>query len=118
GLGFIIPEYALLALRQGDVEAAAQRLDEALKLQQQLRDPRYASQTLEVAAWIATEQQPLRAARLLGAVSAIRETIGIRIPPMTQIYYDEYLPRAQAQTSSTAWDGAWQEGRASSLEEA
>jgi non-specific serine/threonine protein kinase len=118
-LGFIIPEHALLALRQGDAHAANRRLVEALEIQQQLRDPRYASQAIEVAAWIAAEQgQPLRAARLLGAVSQLRETIGVRVPPMTQAYYDEYLPHARDQVSPEAWDAAWQAGRVLSLEEA
>lgn len=119
GLGFIIPEYALLALRQGCLAEATQRLNAALAIQQQLRDPRYASQAIEVAAWIATLQQyPLRAARLLGAVSAIREAIGVRVPPMTQVYYDAYLPQAQAMASASRWADAWQAGRALSLEEA
>jgi non-specific serine/threonine protein kinase len=119
GLGYIIPEHALLALRQGDLAAATDRLDAALVIQQQLRDPRYASQAIEVAAWIATLQRlPLRAATLLGAVSSLREAISVRVPPMTQVYYDDYLPLAQAQVSPSDWDDAWQAGRALSLEEA
>ena len=119
GLGFIIPEYALLALRQGDLATATQRLDAALDIQQQLRDPRYASQAIEVAAWIATLQQlPLRAAQLLGSASALREAIGVRVPPMTQAYYVEYVPQAQAQVSADAWDEAWLAGRLLSLPDA
>jgi non-specific serine/threonine protein kinase len=119
GLGFIVPEYALLALQQGNPAEASTRLATALEIQQQLRDPRYASQAIEVAAWIATVQrQPVRAARLLGAVSALREDIGVRVPPMTQVYYDAYLPRAMEQVSAASWDEAWRAGRTLSLEEA
>jgi non-specific serine/threonine protein kinase len=95
------------------------RLDPALAIQQELRDPRFASQALEVAAWIAIlRQQPQRAARILGAVSALRETIGVQVPPMTQVYYDEYVSHARAQLSPTAWDDAWEAGRELSLEAA
>ncbi len=119
GLGYIIPEYALLAMQQGNLPLATQRIDTALEIQQHLRDPRFASQAIEVAAWIATlRRQPLRAARLLGAVSAIREAIGIRVPPMTQAYYDAYLPEAKAQVSPAIWNDAWQAGRELSLDEA
>jgi len=119
GLGFIIPEYALLAIRQGDLTEASARLRAALEIQQQLHDPRYASQAIEVAAWIATlRRQALLTARLLGAVSALREEIGVRVPPMTQVYYDEYVPQAKAQVTALAWDDAWQAGRAMSLDDA
>jgi non-specific serine/threonine protein kinase len=119
GLGYIIPEHALLALRQGDLALAAERLDAALVIQQQLRDPRYAAQAIEVAAWIATLRRlPLRTARLLGAVSNLREAISVRVPPMTQVYYDDFLPRAQAEASPDGWDAAWQAGENLSLDEA
>ncbi len=119
GLGFIFPEYALLALRQGDLDVATQRIDTALEIQLRLRDPRYASQAIEVAAWIAALRGiPSRVAQLLGAASSLRAAIGVRIPPMTQVYYDEYLPQAQRQISPAAWDDAWQAGCGLSLEEA
>jgi ATP/maltotriose-dependent transcriptional regulator MalT len=119
GLGFIIPEYALLALRQGDLATARKRITEALLIQQQLQDPRYAAQSLEVAAWIdIVQQQPLRAVRLLGAANMLRETIGVRIAPMTQACYDEFLPNAMSQVSPESWEVAWREGQAMSLESA
>lgn len=118
-LGYIIPEYALLALQQGDPAAATERLDAALDIQQQIGDPRYASQAIEVAAWIATLQRdPLRAARLLGAVSALREVIAVAVPPMTQVYYDAYLPQAQRQVDSAEWEAAWEVGHGLTLADA
>jgi non-specific serine/threonine protein kinase len=119
GLGFIIPEYALLALRQGDLAGATRRVNDALGIQQQLRDPRYASQALEIAAWIAIEQGiAARAARLLGAASSLREAIGVRVPPMTQMSYAAYIPLAQALISPEDWDEEWLAGCALSLDEA
>jgi hypothetical protein len=51
------------------------------------------------------------AARLLGAVAALRDTIGVPIQPPTQLDYDRYVPIAKAQISADVWDRAWADGQ-------
>ncbi|MFW6074762.1 MAG: LuxR C-terminal-related transcriptional regulator [Chloroflexota bacterium] len=119
GLGFILPDYALLALQQGDMETTASRLTYALEIQKDLKDPRYASQTLEVAAWLAGQtSQAQRAVQLLGVADRIRESIGVRVPPMTARYYESFLPRIRERLTDEQWDEAWALGRAMSLDDA
>ena len=60
--------------------------------------------------------QPERAARLLGAVEALREATGIRLSPLRQAEYERTLEGIRAQGDEAAFAAAWQEGRATPLE--
>jgi non-specific serine/threonine protein kinase len=120
GVALLLALMALLAIHLGDSPRAQELLAESLTLhQQRMPERRYAVQALEYGAWLATvESQPERAARLLGAISTAREAIGVPVPPAIQTQYDQFVPRAAAHITPEAWDQAWSEGAAMTLEEA
>jgi non-specific serine/threonine protein kinase len=111
---------AKLALRMDDTRRARDLLAESLTIHQRhAPERRYATQCLETCAWLAAvEGQPERAARLLGAVRRARQTMGVPVPPNIQAEYDRHLPQARTHIDATAWDRAWSEGEALTLEEA
>jgi tetratricopeptide (TPR) repeat protein len=104
---------------QGDDNAASEMLREALTLQQQQQLKRLLTESLERCAWIAADtHQPQRAARLFGAAEVARERIGAPLPPGDKPMYDRHLARARADLDELAFDAAWVEGRAMTLDEA
>jgi non-specific serine/threonine protein kinase len=64
------------------------------------------------------KQQPERAVRLLGASEALCEAMGVAQQPVDQVEIDRYLADAREQLDEAAFQAAWEEGRAMSLEEA
>ena len=114
-----VSDYGLLALKQGDVQGAKTALLESLTIEQDVHNPRYICQALEHCAWVAaTEREPQRTARLLGAVSCLRAAIGAPVNAGIQADYERFMPLAQDALSSAAWERAWSEGQALTLEEA
>jgi predicted ATPase/class 3 adenylate cyclase len=63
-------------------------------------------------------QSARRAATLLGASEAIFETMDAKLPRHHQIEYDRYISAARAKLDEAAWQAAWAEGRAMSMEQA
>ena len=115
----LLVQRGYLFLMQNDLPAAREDIVESLTLQREIRDLRFGAMALEVCAWLAVEEgDPLRAARLLGVVAAMREAIGAPIPPIIQLDYDRYLPLARAQVDLAAWDEAWATGMNTTFEEA
>ncbi|HUG17140.1 MAG TPA: LuxR C-terminal-related transcriptional regulator [Thermomicrobiales bacterium] len=110
---------ARLALVTGDMHRAQRLLVEALRLHQQhMPERRYAVQTIEVCAWVAAvNSQPRRVARLLGAVSSARESMGVPVSPHLQSDYARYVTLARERIDERQWDQAWAEGRSLSLRE-
>jgi hypothetical protein len=64
------------------------------------------------------EEEPERAARLYGASEAILETAGLRLDPIDRLSYNQYLAQVREQLGEVAFDQAWSEGRAMTLEQA
>jgi len=62
--------------------------------------------------------QPLRAARLLAASDALRATIGIHVDVGDRPDYEHTLGDLRAQLGDAAFEAAWTEGQALSLEQA
>ena len=61
----------------------------------------------------------LRAARIWGGTERLREEIGLPRPPNERPLYDRRVAAARAAAADdTAFDRAWQEGRALTLEQA
>ncbi|HUG16204.1 MAG TPA: tetratricopeptide repeat protein [Thermomicrobiales bacterium] len=110
---------AHLALSQSDLDTARAHLLESLTLQHDLQDLRITAQAFEHCAWLAASSlQPERTARLLGAAEAMRESIGVPVPPLIRRYYDTYVPLARSRVDVPTWDRAWAEGRSNTLDEA
>jgi predicted ATPase/DNA-binding CsgD family transcriptional regulator len=62
--------------------------------------------------------QPERAARLFGAVEALREASGISLPPLRRTEYDRTVEGIRAHLDQAAFVEAWAQGRAMPLEQA
>jgi predicted ATPase/DNA-binding XRE family transcriptional regulator len=79
--------------------------------------------TFEVFVWLegmarveALQGRPQRSARLLGASAAHREDLGTPLTPITRADYDHAANAAQRELGEEAFEVAWAEGRAMSLE--
>jgi predicted ATPase/DNA-binding XRE family transcriptional regulator len=60
----------------------------------------------------------IRAARLAGAASSIRERLTAKQYPFDKEGMEQYLARARAVLGEAGWEQAWEEGHVMSLEEA
>ncbi|CAN5652715.1 hypothetical protein BH24CHL1_BH24CHL1_17930 [soil metagenome] len=108
----ILESRAFLAIESGELPQARLMLKVSVQLQCEVQDPRYISQAVETCAWLAiTEGAAEYAARLLGAVHTLRDTIGVQVQPLTQRNYDRYVPIAKTQISADVWDRAWADGQ-------
>jgi non-specific serine/threonine protein kinase len=115
----ILDAQGRVALARGNLSDAHRALRRCLQLNRDAQDPRFVAQALETCIWLAAiEGMAEHAARLLGAVSRIRETIGVPVPPSIQANYDRYVPIAQAQLSNAAWQAALAQGQTLSQAEA
>ena len=59
-----------------------------------------------------------RAARLFGAAEALLEPSGELLPPAERSVHERHVAIARAQMDEAAWQAAWAEGRAMTLEQA
>jgi predicted ATPase/DNA-binding CsgD family transcriptional regulator len=114
-----LSDIARVALAQSDIDRARAHLLESLTLQRSVRNPTVVAHTVEYCAWLAVHsQQPERTARLLGSAVAMRESIGVPVPPLVRRDYDTYVPLARARIDAVAWDRAWEVGHSSTPDEA
>jgi predicted ATPase/class 3 adenylate cyclase len=113
-----------VALAQGDIAEAKKLFAEALQLQVSRKNRHGVAECLAGLAGVAgAEKEIERAARLFGAAEAIREDMGALTYAAELADYERNLAAARAQlggdpAKEAAWDGAWQEGRAMSIEQA
>jgi non-specific serine/threonine protein kinase len=110
-----------IALVRGEYEGALPLLREALRLgwESDYKVPSQFSLYL-LAGVAASQEQPVRAARLWGAVEDMEEAYGVHIAPITLSLsdYQGRLSIARSQLGEEAWSGAWAEGKAMPLEQA
>ncbi len=105
----------LNALNQGHAATARAHLQESLVRVRDLGDKIGIAYNLQGMAGVAAlHAQPERVARLWGAAEALREVIGAP----RQSEDEQAVARARAQLDEAAWQAAWAEGRAMSLEQA
>ena len=106
-----------VALRRGEYHRSLSYYQQSLVLNQ---EQAYQEGLIEDLAGLAEMAsllgQPERAARLLGAIEALREATGIRLSPLRQVEYERTLEGIRAQGDEAAFAAAWQEGRATPLE--
>jgi tetratricopeptide (TPR) repeat protein len=115
----ILQGQSRLERERGNLPRARASMQRAMLLHRDLLDPRYIAQALEECAWLAvSEGATAHAARLLGAASRLRESIGV--PALGQIRqaYERHLPTARAQLNAADWERAWSDGRALSQADA
>jgi predicted ATPase/transcriptional regulator with XRE-family HTH domain/Tfp pilus assembly protein PilF len=110
---------ALLAEGRGEYRHAALFYEESLLAFTELGRREGVAASLEGLAAVALgEGQPERAARLLGAATALRETIGAPLPPAARPSYERTRSGITAQLDPATFAAAWAAGRTMSLPEA
>ncbi|MFQ5796017.1 MAG: BTAD domain-containing putative transcriptional regulator [Candidatus Bipolaricaulia bacterium] len=110
-----------VAVGQGDLGRAVALYEESLILRQEIGDKGGIALCLEGLAGVACANgQPEQAARLFGAAEALREAIGFPLmpPDRTLLDYDRNVAAVRAELSEDAFEAAWTEGRAMTLEQA
>jgi non-specific serine/threonine protein kinase len=108
-----------VARKRGDVAQSEGLLREALAVAWELRDPGQCVLGLEALAETAgAARQGERAARLLGAAAALRETLGVPQPRSQQAEVEQAVVAARAALGEEAWAAAFASGRTLSLEQA
>ena len=109
----------VVALNQGDYAVARAMYEESLTIRRQLGNQNGISYSLESLAEAAHRQgQSERAARLGGAASALRESIGSPLNPADQKRFDKTTASAAEALGEAAFAAAWEVGRAMTLEQA
>ena len=111
---------ANVAFEQGDYPAAGALFEQGLAIQRELGDMRAIASSLEgLSAVVAALGSSLRAVRIWGAAERQREEIGSPLPPNERPRYGRRVAAARAALGDdAAFDRAWQEGRALTLEQA
>ncbi len=108
------------ALRQGDHDRAAVGLRESLEIA--AKDLSFACVVPVCLARLATlasvQGEAERAARLFAVAEALQEPVGFRFYPAIRSEFDRDVAGARVGVDKETWRKAWQEGRATTLEEA
>jgi tetratricopeptide (TPR) repeat protein len=104
---------------QGDVALAAEHFADSLARSWEIGNMRDVAYSIAGLAAVAGAQQlPNRAVRLLGAAEALREAVGIPLPPAYRAAHERDVAAARAQLDEAAFAAAWAAGRALPLEQA
>ena len=108
-----------VARAQGDYDEARAMYGESLSIYRVLGDRWALAYLLEDAGWLAAlQEESLRALRLAGAASRLREEIGAPLTPTEQGKLESALAPARRALDDAAQALAWAEGRGMSLEQA
>jgi predicted ATPase/transcriptional regulator with XRE-family HTH domain len=107
------------ARRQADFERARTYFVEAIKSLGDLDDPDLLLGSLGGLATIAAiQEQPVYAARLFGAEEALRESLGMPLPPVDQEEYARHVAGVRDLLDESTFQREWAEGRSMTIEEA
>ncbi len=121
GIAMVAGNLAVMVFRQGDYAAARSLVMESLELFRELGEMRGMASDLQLLGILAAiGGQPERAARILGAVEAIRETIGVPFARTEQVLYDyeRYMAATRGALGEETFSRTWVEGRTMGLEQA
>ena len=107
-----------VAYDEGDYPSARALYEESLAIRLELGGRLGIAASLEALASVdGSLAIPDRAVRLLGAAERHREEIGAPLPPNERVQYEEQVAAARvALGDDAAFDAAWQEGRAMTVE--
>lgn len=118
-IGQNLHNLAMVALQRGEVAQARKLGEESLAILYELGLKRYLLHVIEGFACLAVgEGRPLIAARLFGAVEALRESFGLPMSSTDRQFYAPTIAQARSQCDQAAFSAAWAEGRRLSLEQA
>jgi predicted ATPase/DNA-binding CsgD family transcriptional regulator len=116
--GWNLHNLGAVAHHRGDTARALDLFKRSLIERKKEGEKEGMAEALAGLAGVAAEMgQPLRTARLFGAAESLREAIPLPIRPYNRAPYDRYLPMARAQLDEAAFNAAWVEGRAMTLEQ-
>jgi predicted ATPase/DNA-binding CsgD family transcriptional regulator len=119
GSQWVLDNLGWAALLQGDHERAETFYEESLTLCKELGAKHVTSKSLEGVACVAgIRGEAERAARLFGAAEALLEAVGHQHPPEEALLREPYLATTRSRLDEAAWQEAWAEGRAMSMEQA
>jgi predicted ATPase len=108
-----------IAQHQGDYARAVALHKESLDLYRETGNLPGLAYCLDGLAGVATARgEPERAARLLGAEEALRETHALPVYPAIRVDHERNVAATRAALSAEAFAAAWAEGRAMALEQA
>jgi non-specific serine/threonine protein kinase len=120
GMGHCFNNLALGAVIRGDYEEASTLIRENLVIARG-SDYKLGIQysLLGLGLVASSREEPVRAARLWGAVESMVEVFGMRITPMARSLtdYEGHLAASRSQLGEEAFAAAWEEGRAMALEQ-
>jgi DNA-binding CsgD family transcriptional regulator/tetratricopeptide (TPR) repeat protein len=110
----------LALLHLGDSGRATELFKESLTMLQKVGHKYHIHGDLMcLASAAAMEEKPVRAARLVGAAQALRESTGIALVDVDALFgYDRFVAAARSQIEEKAWERALQEGRAMTMQAA
>jgi predicted ATPase/class 3 adenylate cyclase len=115
----VLLELGRVARARADTEQAILLLEECLTQLRELGMTRDVPACLaELAGVASTVGVPARAARLFGAVEALRESAGLPLAPIYRVAYERDVATTRAQLGDAAFAAAWAVGRALSLDQA
>lgn len=133
GIGETLLGLGQVAHAQGDDARAASLYDESLALYQELGNKLWVANCLFALAQVANATRPSseqsagrgqsveptrRAVRLFAAGEALRDSLGAPLSPVARAAFNQGVEEARALLDVAAFDAAWAEGRAMSLEQA
>jgi predicted ATPase/transcriptional regulator with XRE-family HTH domain len=105
--------------RQADYARARTFFVEAIRSLEDLDDPDLLLGSLGGLATIAAiQEQPEYAARLFGVEEALRESLGMPLPPVDQEEYARHVAGVRDLMDESTFRRAWAEGRSMTIEEA
>jgi predicted ATPase/DNA-binding winged helix-turn-helix (wHTH) protein len=118
GIADVLGRMGLMACDQGDHRSAQAPLKESLAIFLQLGDQRGIAEALEGLAYACSLDRSAGAALLWGAAKRLREEIGAPLKPSDRARAERQVAEARAVCDDdAAFDLAWQEGRAMSMEQ-
>ncbi|MFL5732467.1 MAG: tetratricopeptide repeat protein [Chloroflexia bacterium] len=119
GIANSLNNIGLVAWEQKDYEAARSLYVESIQRYRDLEDTRGIIDCLDGLARVSGSQGDAgRAARLWGAAEALRESIGVSIPPGDLPEYERIVAASRAELDEPGWNAAWSAGRIMPVERA
>jgi predicted ATPase/Tfp pilus assembly protein PilF len=119
GIAASLENLGKVARMQGDLGRAAALHEESLLLSREVGSRWLVAISLESLAWVvAARAQAGLAARLSGAVEALREALGVPLPPEQRAGHGQAMQAMRAALGEEAFAATWAEGRAMALHEA
>jgi tetratricopeptide (TPR) repeat protein len=117
GVGRVLNALAQIAEAEHDPSRAWQFATDELQLARESGDRVGLAHALEILASLLADEEPHRAARLIGAAARLRESIGAIVLPRERERQDRWLPAARSRLGDEAFASAYATGRAMLIEE-